>query len=644
MRQRLLILFRIFLAFVAVFVAMKPVFMLYNGAGHGLTWTDWLAVPAHGLTLDLTTAAYLTALPWLALTISLWIRIPWARQMFTAYAAVVSILLAFILIGDTCLYSFWNFKLDATVFTYLDSPGDITASISLGYLLASLSAVILLAGLSFWLLRHAAGLKTFGAIKKTNTPTGNPSAATENPVTATVKTETAHRETGFRLIKKLTATIVFLLAGGLLFLAIRGGVGKSTANVGKVYYSSNQFLNHAAVNPAFSLFYSAGKMEDFASQCNFFPEHERARTFASMQYDTTSVACDTLLRTRRPNVLVIIMEGFGGMFVESLGGRPDIAPNFERLLTEGVFFTNCYANSFRTDRGVVSTLSGYPALTTTSVMKLPDKSRTLPSIASSLATAGYRTDFLYGGDVNFTNMNSYLLATGYQRVYGDTDFPADVRRTHDWGVTDRITFDRLFEMVTSRRDGKPWHTAFLTLASHEPWKVPYNRIPTDEKANAMAYLDDCLGRFVERLRHTPQWHDLLLVCLPDHGILYPDSLTEVHPLRNHIPMLWLGGAVKEPRRIDKICNQSDLPATLLGQLGLPHGQFRFSRDVTSQTYRYPCAISVWGSGMAFYDESGFTVFDLNSGQTLADKPQPSAQRLDRAKAFLQTSFDDLGAR
>lgn len=630
MRQRLLILFRIFAAFVAVFVMMKPVFMLYNGTGHGLTWVDWFAVPAHGLTLDLTTAGYLTALPWLALTVSLWVRIPWARLFYAVYTGVVALLLAFILIGDTCLYSFWNFKLDATVFTYLDSPGDIAASISVGYLLAGLAAVALLAGLTFWLLRLAVGRKPLAATGRTN-------AVTENPVATTGRT-------GSTLMKKLTATLVFFLAGGLLFLAIRGGVGKSTANVGKVYYSSNQFLNHAAVNPAFSLFYSAGKMEDFASQCDFFPEPERARIFASMQYDTTSVACDTLLRTPRPNVLVIIMEGFGGMFVKSLGGHPDVAPNFERLLTEGVFFTNCYANSFRTDRGVVSTLSGYPALTTTSVMKLPDKSRTLPSIASSLAAAGYQTDFLYGGDVNFTNMNSYLLATGYQRVYGDTDFPADTRRTHDWGVTDRITFDRLYEMVTSRRDGQPWHTAFLTLASHEPWKVPYSRIPNDEKANAMAYLDDCLGRFVDRLRRSPQWRNLLIVCLPDHGILYPDSLTEVHPLRNHIPMLWLGGAVKAPRRIDKICNQSDLPATLLGQMGLPHGQFGFSRDVTSQTYCYPCAISVWGSGMAFYDGSGFTVFDLNSGQTLADSPQPSAQRLDRAKAFLQTSFDDLGAR
>ena len=650
MRQRLLILLRVFIAFVAVFVVMKPVFMLYNGAGHGLIWTDWLAVPAHGLTLDLTTAGYLTALPWLALTLSLWGRIPWARRLYTAYAAVVAILLALILIGDVCLYSFWHFKLDATVFNYLDQPADIAASVSTAYLTVGLTAVALLAALIFWLLRRAAGRSplvplsaTSTTTEKTSTTTGIPIAATEIPIAATGNPPSAAGTPAATLRKRLAATLVFLVVGGLLFLAIRGGVGKSTANVGKVYYSANQFLNHAAVNPAFSLFASAGKMEDFAAQCNFYPEAERARLFAALQYDTTSVGIDTLLRTPRPNVLVIIMEGFGGMFVESLGGRPGTAPQFERLAREGVFFTNCYANSFRTDRGVVAVLSGYPALTTASVMKLPDKSRTLPAIASSLAKVGYSTDFLYGGDVNFTNMNSYLLATGYQHIYGDTDFPADVRRTHDWGVTDHITFDRLYDMVTARSEGRPWHTAFLTLASHEPWKVPYNRIPTDERANAMAYLDDCLGRFVERLRRTPQWQDLLIVCLPDHGIQYPDSLDESHPLRNHIPMLWLGGAVRQPRRVKQICNQTDLAATLLGQMGLPHGQFRFSRDVMSQTYRYPCAINVWASGLAFYDNSGFSAYDLNSGRPLAEHPISSTQRINFGKAFLQTCFDDLAA-
>ena len=45
----------------------------------------------------------------------------------------------------------------------------------------------------------------------------------------------------------------------------------------------------------------------------------------------------------------------------------------------------------------------------------------------------------------------------------------------------------------------------------------------------------------------------------------------------HIPLLWLGGAVKQPMQVDKIMNQTDLAATLLGQLGLEHTAFTFSR-------------------------------------------------------------------
>ena len=61
---------------------------------------------------------------------------------------------------------------------------------------------------------------------------------------------------------------------------------------------------------------------------------------------------------------------------------------------------------------------------------MPGKSSSLGSIASVLKSEGYSTDFLYGGDINFTNMKSYLLANGYQQAIGDTWFPSDVRKTH----------------------------------------------------------------------------------------------------------------------------------------------------------------------------------------------------------------------
>ena len=75
------------------------------------------------------------------------------------------------------------------------------------------------------------------------------------------------------------------------------------------------------------------------------------------------------------------MEGCGGVFTE-IGGRTDITPNLNRLAREGVFFSRCYGNSWRTDRGTLCTLSGYPSFPNTSVMKMPDKSRTMPSVAA----------------------------------------------------------------------------------------------------------------------------------------------------------------------------------------------------------------------------------------------------------------------
>lgn len=190
-----------------------------------------------------------------------------------------------------------------------------------------------------------------------------------------------------------------------------------------------------------------------------------------------------MLSTKRPNLLIILMESYGGVFMESLGGEPGVSPNLERLAKEGVFFTNCYANSFRTDRGTICTFSGYQSFPLLSVMKIPAKSRTLPSIAGKLVNEGYATDFLYGGDINFTNMKSYLLGSGYQKLTADVDFSMNERQ-NPWGVNDDITCEFLYNQIKQRPEGKPWHTAFLTLSSHEPFEVPYHRL--EEKSRMLS--------------------------------------------------------------------------------------------------------------------------------------------------------------
>lgn len=608
MKKRIAYISLYFFTVLLIFILQKPLFMLYNGSiEKEFGFADYMQVMVHGASLDAATAGYLTAFPFLLVLISIWFRKFPLKKILYGYYILAAALISIIFVVDMALYTFWGFKLDASVFLYIDSPKEALASVSVGFILLRVLAILLLIALNSWVL-----LK----------------------ITPSVLTATR---------KRIAGTAGMLLLGGVLFIIIRGGVTESTSNIGQVYFSNEPFLNHSAVNPDFSLLSSMGKSQDFASEFNFFDEEKRAALFDGLYPTTDGDSIIQVLNTKRPNILIILMEGFGGAFVEPLGGLPDVTPHFNRLSKEGIFFTNCYANSFRTDRGTVCTFSGYLGLPTASVMKIPAKSRTLPAIAEGLSKAGYKTDFLYGGDINFTNMKSYLLSTGYQRLTANTDFSLAEQTSNAWGVNDDITFEYLYNQLRNRKEEGPWHTAFLTLSSHEPFEVPYHRLE-DKIPNAFAYTDECLGKFIDRLKQTPAWKDLLVICLPDHGFYYPREGSNAMPRFYHIPLLWLGGAVKQPMQVDKIMNQTDLAATLLGQLGLEHTAFTFSRNVLGSDYKYPFAFYSFNNGFSFRDSTGVTVFDNNSGSILFDEPEADESRLDKGKAILQTVYDDLGNR
>ena len=331
------------------------------------------------------------------------------------------------------------------------------------------------------------------------------------------------------------------------------------------------------------------------------------------------------------------MESCGGQFTE-IGGHPEITPRLNQLSREGIYFTECYANAWRTDRGTVSALSGYPAFPLTSVMKIPEKSRKLPSIASSLAAEGYTTSFFHGGDINFTNMRSYLLSTGYQRLTWKADYSLHDQTTAQWGVRDDLMFASLLHDIANDRSPH-WMKTLLTLSSHEPWDVP-DKVLDDEVYNSFHFLDRCIGDFIDSLRQLPVWQNLLVVMLPDHGLRYK-GIGETTRLYNHIPMIWVGGAVSSPRRIEQVCNQSDLAATLLGQLHIDHSHYPFSRDVLSRNYRRQLAYHSFNNGVALFDSTGFAAFDLDANRIIAHEGPNAQEQLQLARAILQLTAKDL---
>ena len=603
MKKRLLYLVKFYVTTVLVFIAAKLVFMFCYRASHPFSVGDVFDVARHGLTLDLSTALYFLLVPFLAVLAGIWAKVP--AWLLKSYYVLTAIAFALAFVADTSLYAFWNFKLDASCLAYLETPTEAMASVTTGYLLMRLLAFLLV---------------TIGIyiVYSLQMPQMLPAST---------------------LRARLGQTAFGLLFIPLIIIGIRGGVGESTTNIGQVYYSQRQFLNHAAVNPVFSFLSSLEKSANYVPDYQFMDEKERAAIMRDL-YPTESVQPDTLLLTDRPNVVIILLESCGGVFTQDIGGRADVMPHLHQLTQEGVYFANFYANSYRTDRGTLCTWSGYPSFPRSSVMKMPAKTRLLPGIAASLLKEGYSTTYLYGGDINFTNMRSYLIGTGFERLYWQADYSAEEQRSAQWGVRDDITFGTLGELIEKQStEASPFLIGYSTLSSHEPWDVPTHRL-ADEVLNAFNYLDECIGHFIAQVRQTPAWDNLLVILLPDHGFSYGD-VGEEHPMHDHVPMLWIGGAVKEPRRVELLCNQTDLPATLLGQMGIGHADFLFSRDVMSRNYLRPFAVHTYNNGITMRDSTGFAVFDLNANKIVVDQSSDAPRLIQTGKAILQTAAENL---
>ena len=548
----------------------------------------------HGLTLDLSMALYIIILPFLLTIVSIWHTSQWISTVLHIYFGIIALALALAFTADTSLYPFWGFKLDASCLQYLATPTDAMASVSTGYLLVRLAILVILAGL-IWL-------------------------GYTRPKICLLSSQ--HR---------ITESLVAFLCIPLIVIGIRGGLDESTTNVGQVYFSQNQFLNHSAVNPVFSFLASLEKTASEDTVYNFYNTEEMAQLTQGL-YDSNTTAGDTLLTTQRPNVVVILLESCGKMFM-------NVMPNLQKAANEGVDFTNCFGNSYRTDRGTVCSLSGYLSFPTMSVMKMSNKVGHISSIARSLQKEGYTTEYLYGGDINFTKMKGYLISNGFERLHWKQDYNIEEQNTSKWGVCDEITFKTLSEMVLNHHDNKPFLIGYSTLSSHEPWDVPVSKYK-EKQYNGFYYVDQCIGRFLDEMKQSKQWDNLLVVFMPDHSSDF-NEYDEQHPDRNRIPMIWTGGAVKEPKKLDMLCNQSDFAATLLGQMGLTHTDFTFSRDVTSRSYRYPFAIHMFNNGVSMTDSTGFMLYDLTAERITA-KTSKDAERMARtAKAILQMASEDL---
>lgn len=622
--------------FVVLFVLQKPLFLfLEKGSATQPVdniFTELPAVIWHGLPLDLSMAGYLSVIPGFLSIAVVWLKRDLIKPIMNIYFIIASLFITCSFLLNASLYPYWKYPLDSTpLFYFFTSPADAIASVSIWQVILSIVILIVLTiGVWFTLRmrgekrqqysRYSYGYGGFGSGKR-------------------------NRFDGFDRHRGRTSIILLLLTG-LLFLPIRGGITVSTMNTGQAYFSQNAYLNHSAVNPLFSLFESITHQEDFASQYRFMKDKEADKIFATMtstsDENTYPLLNEATFKKGTPDILIVIMESFASDIMPSMGSYKDVAVCLDSIAQQSILFTRFYANSFRTDRGMVSILSGYPAQPTTSIMRYPRKTSQLPSIARNLAKyKNYKTTYYYGGDADFCNMRSYLVSQGYQHIISDANFPIEDKLSK-WGVPDHILAAKMMEDIKAQQNEKrPMLRILQTSSSHEPFEVPYHRLK-DKRLNAFAYTDSVMGAIVREYRKLPRWKNTLIVFVPDHVGGYKENLNDHDRSRYQIPLILAGGAISRPMKVGIIGSQHDIAATLLGQLGVEHREFTFSKNMMSDaTPKF--AFFAMNDAFGIVSEENSLIYDNRAKRIVYDKGEKGFN-LKRGQAYLQKIYDDLAKK
>ncbi|WP_299109471.1 alkaline phosphatase family protein [uncultured Tenacibaculum sp.] len=610
LKTRLLANLIYFFSWVAYFFIGRFIFLaFYFERTSELDFFSILKTFVYGIRLDMSFTAYLCAIPFLLVLLSVFISKKYIKKILKAYTFVVLPIITLLLLIDTVLYASWGVRLDGTLLNYINTPK---------VMLASVSASLLFFGILIWLLLSAFFI--YLANKIIN-----------------------HITKDFSTGKYVHAAGLFL-AIGFLIIPLRGGFQEIPINQSNVYFSKNMFANHAAVNFAWNFGNDVARGIGKRNPFKKFDPKIASEVISKRREALISKSKDSILKTNKPNVILLVWESLSAKVVEAVGGEPNVTENLNKLAKEGILFTNFYGNGDRTDKGIIAILSGYYPQFKYSIIKMPNKTRSLPKLPLEMKKLGYHTSYYYGGDTNFGNMNTYIRMSDMDYIVDGSEFAREDWNSK-WGAHDHIFLERLASDL-SKPQKEPFFVTALTLTSHEPFEFPDEyKFGKDGDDNlyrsAQAYTDKAIGNFVDFAKKQPWWDNTLIVIMSDHGNRLPEHEGYFNsPKKFKIPMVWLGGALKETgKEINTLSGQTDFAYTLLQLLDGDYEKFKWGKNIFNNS-KNQYVHYIFNKGFGTITPEGTYVYDFVGNKPVVK--EGNIAKLDSlGRSLSQDSYQDF---
>jgi phosphoglycerol transferase MdoB-like AlkP superfamily enzyme len=416
-------------------------------------------------------------------------------------------------------------------------------------------------------------------------------------------------------------------------IAFRGGIGNIPIQSSDSFFCNEQHINDAAVNPFWNL------MSDFVfwmyhGKENPYNRLEKSKvaSIISKVYEVKKDTTEVFLNIKKPNLVFIILESWSANCVKSFGGD-DFAPFADSLCLQGIRFTNFYPAGYVSDQGIPAILSGFPASSRIAIINQTSKSLKLPCINQDLAPKGYSSGFVFGGDLNYGNIRSYLFTKNWQHITEEKNLPKSMEHGA-LGIHDNEMATVFLQKLNQAKP--PFVYSWFTVSTHMPYdyKEPKKKLTEIENdfVNSITYSDQALRIFFSEAKKQPWYDSTLFVVCADHSHGAHIVHNACTPEYNKIPMFFFGNVIKreyQGKEITSTFNQVDIAPTLLCQMGLQKEakEYYWGKNMFnpySKKFSFYCSFN--NSGIVF--DKGYVVYQYQNNSIATMYPQNNKELTD----------------
>ena len=321
------------------------------------------------------------------------------------------------------------------------------------------------------------------------------------------------------------------------------------------------------------------------------------------------------------NLIVIMLESVNEIII-----NPDLYPNFYKMYSEGISFTNNYSprNSCATGNNEFSAMTGLYSIQNNCTANVYRKNTYSTAIFNLFKNAGYKTSSMHDYTEYYYYRSTIHANMGSGAYYGVQDLGIPYYNEYKNWASDEDFMEVAMDITLSDTT-EPFMLWLTTVSSHQPYNqssiegdkylniTEGTNYPEDLRRymSKLKTLDNALGILLDRLETAGILDDTVIVMFGDH---YPYGLkdTTINQVldynlddyeREKTPLVIYNSEI-EPEVVDKYTSYVNLTPTIANLFGLDYDpRLYMGSDVFDENYwnLVVFADGSWKNDLVYYN-------------------------------------------